>query len=158
MAVNQSTANNHRQTSRMNTIRFALLFSIGSCVLGCGGSSPSREGVRKSAKDAFNAAETAFDAKDFSTAEKEYAAALGGGLYIDLIDTARVKQAVSRAELGDLDQAMADLVEMERDAMEMDLVYSAQSYVLAKQGESGKSKAAWKKARRINRRVRTFGK
>ena len=113
--------------------------------------------TRKSAQEAFNAAEAAFDGKDFSLAEKEYTAALEGGLNIDSLDTAGVKRAVSRAELGNLDQAMADLVEWEQNAMQMDLVYAAQSYVLEKQGDTKQAKAAWKKARRINRRVRKFG-
>ncbi len=141
----------------MNICRFALLVSIGSCVLGCGGSSQSRVELRKSAQEAFKAAEAAFAGKDFSAAEKEYTAALEGGLHIDHLDTAGVKRAVSRAELGDLDQAMADLVEWEQNAMEMDLVYAAQSYVFEKQGKTKESRAAWKKARRINRRVRKFG-
>jgi tetratricopeptide (TPR) repeat protein len=141
----------------MNIPRIALLVSIGSCALGCGGTAQSLIDARKSVQEAFNAAEAAFDGKDFAVAEKEYTNALeAGGLYPDLLDIAMVKRAVSRANLGNLDQAMADLTELERYAMQMDLVYAAQSFVLAKQGKKREASAAWNKARQINRAVEQY--
>lgn len=141
----------------MNTIRLAFLLSIGSCVLGCGGSSQSREDIRKTAQESFNAAETSFEGKDYTAAEKEYTVALGGGLNIDYLDKAAVKRAICRAEMGDIDQATADLNEWEQKALQLDLVYAAQSYVFEKQGKSKEAREAWNKAKRINKNVQKLG-
>ena len=141
----------------MNISLIALLASLALCALGCGGSTQDAVNVRLSAKESYEAAEEAFEAKDFSLAEKKYANALeGGGLYPDLIETAWVMRAISRAELGDVDQALNDLNELEHHAMQLDIVYAAQSFVLAKKGDSRGASVAWNKARRINRAVKKF--
>jgi tetratricopeptide (TPR) repeat protein len=138
--------------------RLALLVSIAAFTLGCGGSKQAATDARLSASESFQAAEDAFDRKEFSLAESEYSNALKGGLYIDLLDTALAKRAVSRAELGNLDQALQDLNEQERRAVQLDIVYAAKSYVLGKQGKTSESRAAWSKAQRINRSIQEFGK
>lgn len=76
-----------------------------------------------------------------------------GTLPIDLRCSAYVKRAVCLAISGDFESAHADLDEMEKGAPNMDEVLSARSFVFEKQGKTRESKAAWAKARQLNRYV-----
>ncbi len=127
------------------------------CTLGCGKSEKQLASHRRSAQQAFDAGVVAFENRDFAVAEQELTSALEfGGLYGDLVDTARATRAVSVAAQGNFEAAHAFLNEMEQSTLEKDILYAARSYVLYKQGKKKAAKAAWSKARRVNRYVKRF--
>ena len=136
----------------------AITLLLFCSLVGCGrGTSPAVVETRLSAQQAYDEGVEAFQSKDFSTAEQRLTEALeAGGLYSDLFDLARARQVVAMAAQGKIEEAQAALAIFEANALEKDLVFSTRSYVLRKQGKKKESKAAWARARRINRYVKRF--
>lgn len=126
-------------------------------VVGCSSPADKLEDVRRTAQEEFDAAMTAFNARDYAAAEAKLAAALKlGGLYPDLYCEAAVKQTVCWAAAGKTTEAMSELDRLEPGAPNLDQIYAARSYVLAKQGKVAESRAALAKARQLNRTVSEF--
>ena len=141
----------------MNLLRYGIFATLLLLVVvGCG-SSKQVAIDRRSAQQAFDEGVASFAKKDYEPAMMHLDHALETpGLYPDLFTEAHVKRAICAAALGDIPSAIAELDEMARIAPELDLVYAARSYVFAKQGKKKAAKAAWVKARRINRAVEKF--
>jgi len=138
-------------------MRSALLVLIVISTLGCGSSEKQQAAKRRSAQQSFDAGVAAFESGDYAVAEHELTAALElGGLYPDLYETAQATRAVSVAAQGKFDAAHALLDKLKQSGLEKDLLFSARSAVLAKQGKIKVAKAAWAKARRFNRNVNKF--
>lgn len=133
-----------------------LLVTIAFVGCGGGGSSES-ESTRQTAASAYESAQTAFNNKDYAKAKESYDLALKGGLYSDLIGPARARRAICLAETGDADGAMQEIVALEGGAPNIDEVFAAKSYILAKQGKIPESNAAWAQAVKINRSIKKFG-
>ena len=130
---------------------------VAASVVGCSSPADKLEDVRRTAQEEFDAAMTAFNARDYAAAETKLAAALKlGGLYPDLYCEAAVKQAVCWAAAGKTTEAMSELDRLEQGAPNLDQIYAARSYVLAKQGKVAESRAALAKARQLNRTVSEF--
>ena len=124
---------------------------------GCGGDSAAVVDSRQSAAQAYEKAEQAFNAKNFAEAKDAYDQCLSGGLPADLLGTARVRRAVCLAEAGDFAAASEEITALESAAPNLDEVFAAKSYILAKQGKLAESKASWAQAIRYNRSVKKFG-
>jgi tetratricopeptide (TPR) repeat protein len=143
----------------VRSARIAAFAAFASCaallLAGCGG---GVKGVdRESAYGSIARAETAFAARDFATAATEFQEALKvGGLNVDAYCDASVKLAVSLGATQKFDEAHALLDKLAAGAPNMDLVYAARSFVLAKQGKAAEANAALANARRLNRAVAPF--
>jgi predicted negative regulator of RcsB-dependent stress response len=136
--------------------RFFQLFVLVAC-LGCDGTDGKLIDLRQQASTAYAAAERAFASKDFAKAKEQYTLALQGGLYADFIEPAKVRLAVATAQAGDLDTALKSINDMEQGAENKAEVLAAKSFILAKQGKTTESQAAWAQAIRYNRSVQKFG-
>ena len=113
---------------------------------------------RKAAQKAFDDALQAVSSKDFVAAKTLLDQAIDSGkLYHDAISPAHINRAICSAMAGDFESAHADLDKMERGAPNLDEIFAARSFVFQKQGKTREAKAAWAKARRVNRYVRKFG-
>ncbi len=133
-------------------MRAMLVLSIAGC-----NSSSQLASNREVAYQAFSAADTAFESKQYQEAKDQFTQAIdSGGLIIDVYIDAVIKRAVCSATMDDFAAAHADLDKMEQGAPNLDEVLAARSYVLSKQGKKKAAKAAWTKAKRINRRVKSF--
>ena len=142
-------------------MRSGLIASLASVALivstvGCDSSgklAASRESAYQSCKEA----DAAFENQDYQVARDLFTQAIdSGSLNIDVYVSSMIKRAVCFAALGDIDGAHAELDKVEQGPSDMDLVYSARSYVFAKEGRKKEAKAAWSRARRINRGVHKF--
>jgi Tfp pilus assembly protein PilF len=134
------------------------LISVIACLVGCGGTSSTESvDMRAEAGNAYAEAVKAFDSKDYATAKPLFDNALQGGLYSDFIGPARVRRAVCMAESGDFEGANAELTALEGGAPNVDEIFAARSFMLAKQGKLAESKAAWAQAIRYNPKVKKFG-
>jgi hypothetical protein len=138
----------------MISASLTLALTVTASTIGCSSPADKLEDVRRTAQEEFDAAMTAFNARDYAAAEARFAAALKlGGLYPDLYCEATVKQAVCWAAAGKTTEAMSELDRLEPGAPNLDQIYAARSYVLAKQGKAAESRAAFAKARQLNRTV-----
>jgi tetratricopeptide (TPR) repeat protein len=135
------------------TLVLALLTSS----FGCGGGTTLQENKRQSAAQAYEKADQAFKAQNFSEAKVAYDECLNGGLPADLVGPARVRRAICLAESGDSTAANEEIKALEAAAPNLDEVFAAKSYILAKQGKTAESQAAWAQAVRYNRSVQKFG-
>jgi tetratricopeptide (TPR) repeat protein len=154
-----------RQTMNKTSSQFVILPRMG-CIgtwiailllTGCSSSDADNAAIRQSASDAYSAGIQAFDAKDYPKAVESFSVAISqGGLNPDSYTDAAVKLAVGYGATGKFDEAAQLLDNLERGAPELDLVYAARSYVLAKQGKLAESRAALAKARQYNRTVQEF--
>lgn len=130
----------------------AIVFAIG-----CGAPGEQMAEARISAYQSYDEAEKAFLARDYATAEPKYAAALsGGGLNADLYSDALVKHALCLAVGGKTSEASAALDKLEPEAINLDQIYVARSFIFKKQGKAAESRAALAKARQYNRTVQEF--
>jgi tetratricopeptide (TPR) repeat protein len=101
--------------------------------------------------------EAAFAAKDYKKAAESFKQAIETGvLNPDLYADASVKLAVSFGATDQFDPALALLEQLEQNAPNLDQIYAARSYVLAKQGKAAESRAALAKARQFNRSAQEF--
>jgi len=137
---------------------FILLGFLAMPCAGCGGGS-SKDAIesRQSAQKAYDDALQAIASKDYTTAKPLLDQAIDSGwLYVDMISSAYVNRAICSAAAGDFAAAHADLDEMEKGAPNLDEIFAARSYVLEKQGKTKAAKAAWSRARRMNRYVKKY--
>ena len=139
---------------------FALLVRtslVASLSLGCSSPADKLEDVRRSAQAEYDAAETDFSGRNYAAAGPKFDAALTlGGLNPDLYCEATVKRAVCWAATGKTAEAISELDRLEPGAPNLDQIYAAKSYALAKQGKAAESRAALAKARQANRTVQEF--
>jgi outer membrane protein assembly factor BamD (BamD/ComL family) len=130
---------------------------LAALVAGCSYSGEKQADARRAAAESYKAGLTAFDSKDYATAEKSFATAIDlGGLNPDLMVDASIKRAVCWGSGGKTTEAIAELQKIETWGADPDAVYAARSYVLAKQGKAAESRAALAKARQLNRTVSEF--
>ncbi|MEM9351773.1 MAG: hypothetical protein AAGA92_02055 [Planctomycetota bacterium] len=124
---------------------------------GCGGTPADVVSNREASAKACEEAEQAFKKGDFQTAKSKFEAAFEiGNLQLDLYAEALVKHAVCMAGVGEVEQAARKLDELEQQPIPEDLILSARSFVLEKQGKKRDAKLAWSRARKINRMVPKF--
>ncbi|WP_152097212.1 hypothetical protein [Lacipirellula parvula] len=126
-------------------------------VNGCSSPADKLEDVRRSAQEQYDSAATDFAARNYSAAGQKFNAALTiGGLNPDLYCDATVKRAVCWVATGKTTEAIGELDRLEPGAPNLDQIYAARSYALAKQGKAAESRAALAKARQFNRTVQEF--
>ena len=125
-------------------------------IAGCGyGTSEDVIEQRQAAQKAYSEALQAIASKDYTAAKTLLDHAIDSGkLHLDVLSPAYVNRAICSAAAGDFAAAHADLDAMEQGAPNLDEIFAARSYVLEKQGKSKEAKAAWSKARRMNRYVK----
>jgi len=139
----------------MVAMQQGLVIFVILALVGCGESKQQVAEQRLSAQQAYDQANEAFASQDYQAAKTLYEQAVATGrLFGDLVGTARVKQAICLAKLDDLTAAHAALNELEQGAPNLDEIFAARSYVLAKQGKKKAAKVAWAKARRFNYSVK----
>jgi tetratricopeptide (TPR) repeat protein len=133
-------------------MRMVLVVSIAGC-----NSSSQLASNREFAYQASRAADIAFESRQYQQARDQFTQAIdSGGLVIDVYVSAVIRRAICSAALDDFSAAHADLDLMEQGAPNLDEVFAARSYVLNQQGKKKAAKAAWAKARQINRGVEQF--
>ena len=143
--------------AKMISALMSLASFVAASAVGCSSPADKLADVRRSAQEEFDAAMTAFDARDYATADAKLATALKlGGLHPDVYCEAAVKQAVCWAATGKTTEAISELDRLEPGAPNLDQIYAARSYVLAKQGKTAESRAALAKAKQFNRTVQEF--
>jgi len=124
-------------------------------LVGCGES--EKEYSRESAIALFSEGKEALEQGDYPTAQSKLTEAVEmGWLNPDFTGKAMVLITVAVAAQGNYDEAHSKLDELEKEPIPADIVLSARSYVLQKQGKKRQAKLAWNKARRINRSVPKF--
>jgi len=140
----------------MKLLKFIVVALLALPIVGCsGGSSEKVIESRQAAQKSYDEALQAIANKDYASAKPLLDQALSSGrLYGDMISPAYISRAICSAAVGDFSAAHADLDEMEKGAPNLDDVFAARSYVLEKQGKTKAAKAAWSKARRMNRYVK----
>ncbi len=134
-----------------------VLLCLPLCILwvGCGGA--EKEYSRESANALYSEGREALEQGDFPTAQSKLTEAVEmGWLNPDFTGRAMVLTTVAMAAQGNYEEAHAKLDELEKEPIPADLVLSARSFVLQKQGKNRQAKLAWSRARRINRSVRKF--
>jgi hypothetical protein len=137
--------------------RREVIFLLVAIVAGCSYPGEKQEDARRVAAESYNAGLTAFNSKDFASAEPKLTQALNaGGLNPDHLVDATIKRAVCWARAGKSGEAIAELDKMETWGVGPDALYAARSYVLAKQGKGAESRAALAKAKQFNRAVQEF--
>ncbi|BBO30979.1 tetratricopeptide repeat protein [Lacipirellula parvula] len=134
------------------TCHLAILYSA----LGCNRVPVQSGNSRQLAIQAFEGAETAFAAGNFAEASKLFSTAIEHGLSSDSYGAATVKRTVCWGAEGKHQEALNELTRLEANAPNLDQVYAARAYVLAKQGKAAESRAALAKARQYNRTVQEF--
>lgn len=128
-----------------------------ACCLGCSSAADNLEETRVASSAAYSEAVSAFNAKDYAKAEQSLNVALQpGGLMSDQYCDAVVKRAVCMASSGKVTEAAAELENLGLAATNLDALFAAKAYVLAKQGKTAESRAALAKARQYNRTVQEF--
>jgi len=131
----------------------ALVFGVVGC-----NSSGRQASKRELAYRLVQEANAALEKHQYQEARAKFSQAIDtGGLNVDIYINATIQRAICAATLGDFEAAYADLDRMEQGAPNLDVVYAARSFVLAKQGKKKEAKAVWAKARRFNRKVKPFG-
>lgn len=140
----------------MDVTRFAAVALLLIGMAGCGG--PKVDSAsRQTAAQEFALGVEAFDNRSYDEAAQHFTAALEqGGLNPDLYADAIAKRAVCYGAAARYDEALADLSKLEAGAPNLDVVYSARSFVLKKQGKVAEANAALAMARRFNRSVKEF--
>lgn len=140
-------------------MRIAASLSMALVLLtaGCRRSNELAEDKRVTARQAYNEGVTALEGRKYTVARDKLQEAISSGaVYSGSIVDARVRLAVATAGAGDLQTASMQLDDLEQNAPELDLVFAAKAYVLAKQGKAAESRAALAKARQYNRSVQEF--
>ncbi len=124
---------------------------------GCGAPGSEHEDDRITAYSAYSEALTAFDAKDYATAEPKLTAALAAGvLNPDVYCQAIVRQAVCWGAAGKYAEALAELDKLGAQAPNQAEIFAARAFILGKQGKAADARMALAKARQINRTIPEF--
>jgi predicted negative regulator of RcsB-dependent stress response len=141
-----------------SSLPMIMLFVCCMISSGCGESQELPADKRQKSQQAFEKATEAFSQKDFSAAEVGFSEALAnGGLNGDQFEEAHVKLAVAMAASNKFGEAMSTLAKIEQGSTIPDQILAAKSFILAKQGKTAESHAAWAQAVRYNRSVQKFG-
>lgn len=136
--------------------RRAAAITLLIAAAGCSRAPSQSADSRQRANQSHEQAEAAFQSGDLATAGEHFAAAIQHGLSADNYANAVVKQTVCWAAAGKYEEAMAELDKLEAGAPNLDQVYAARSYVLAKQGKLAESREALAKAKQFNRALQEF--
>lgn len=138
-------------------IAASLSMALVLLTVGCRRSNELAEDKRVAARQAYNEGVTALESRQYAVARDKLQEAIStGAIYSGSIVDAKVRLAVATAGAGDLSTASTQLNDLEQNAPELDLVFAAKAYVLAKQGKAAESRAALAKARQYNRTVQEF--
>jgi tetratricopeptide (TPR) repeat protein len=139
------------------TFSARLLIAVIIVAVGCNSSDSQIVDQRNIAYSALSDGEAAFASKDYGKAAESLKQATGTGvLNPDLHSEASVKLAVSLGATEQFGPAIELLSQLEQSAPNLDQIYAARSYVLAKQGKAAEARAALAKARQFNRSVQEF--
>jgi Tfp pilus assembly protein PilF len=140
------------------TSRFVVLGAVCCVALaGCGRQSKQVASRREQASALAGEGLTAFQNRDFATAIAKLSDPVDhGGLNVDAYCSAAVKLAVAYGHEGKYPEAEALLLKLEQGAPNLDEIYAARAFLLAKQGKAGESRAALAKARQYNRTIKEF--
>ncbi len=137
--------------------RHVFVGLLGLAAIGCSSPGSEHEESRRTAYASYGEGLTAFKAKDYPSAEGKLTAAIEArGLNPDVKCDAVVMRAICWAKSSKYDDALADLEKLGPSASNIDQVFAARSYILAKQGKAAESRAALAKARQYNRTVQEF--
>ena len=130
---------------------------IAALAAGCNSPADKLEDSRRTGQQLCNEGLASFAQKDFTTAEQKLTQAITQAtLNPDTYSDVAVKRAVCLGAIGKADDAIAELQKLEAGAPNLDQIYAARSYVLAKQGKVAESRAALAKAKQFNRAVQEF--
>ena len=140
----------------MVKLRLLPLIFLGLSLCACGGTDQELIEKRISATKAFDTAQEAFKAKNFTVAQENYLVCLEGGLYPALQEDCRLKLAVCRAATGNAEQALIELEELETMVSLSPQLLAARSYILQKLGRKREAQVAWTKARKKDKYVVRF--
>ena len=136
---------------------YARCVAAAALLCGCGSSNPELAAQRESGYAAVSKGEAAFASRDYASALEPLKSAVNeGALNPDVYAASAVKLVVCYGATGKFDEATALLDKLESGAPNLDAVYAARSYVLAKRGRAAESRAALAKARQYNRTVQEF--
>lgn len=140
----------------MKPLKVFVFVSLALPIAGCGyRTSEEVIASRQAAQQAYDKALQGIASKDFASAKPLLDQAIDSRkLYVDVLASAYVSRAICSAAAGDFKAAHADLDEMEKGAPNLDEIFAARSFVLRKQGKTKAAKAAWARARRMNRYVK----
>lgn len=102
--------------------------------------------------ESFNRGIEAFESGDFAAARTSLDAALNGqgGLNADQLVEALLKRSICLASAGELDAAQADIDNASQGVMEMDQLFIAEAFLLAKRGDQAGSDKKLSEAKRLN--------
>lgn len=153
----------HKTMLLHNTAKYLSLTVIMTAIIctalvGCGGTSEDVIESRKAGQQAYDNALQSMAAKDYAAAKEQLETAIKHGrLQLDVKATAYTKLAACQAATGDISAAHATLDDLQQQAPNMDEVFAARSFVFQQEGKTKQAKAAWAKARRMNRYVEKIG-
>jgi tetratricopeptide (TPR) repeat protein len=132
--------------------QLALMAGICACtclLLGCG----TDESVdqRQQGSQAFVAGNEAFAQRKFTEAVEALTKAIeSGALPVDSYCEAMVKRTIAYAQLGQFEQALADLDKLAQGTPDMASVHAARSFIFRKQGKAAEADREFALARRYN--------
>jgi tetratricopeptide (TPR) repeat protein len=138
--------------------RTMWLTCLGTLVAaGCGAPGSEYGDDRATAYATYGEALTAFDAKDYATAEPKLAAAIEPRLLNpDVYCEAVVRLAVCWGATGKYAEALAELDTLGSQAPNQAEIFAARAFILGKQGKAADARMALAKARQINRTIQEF--
>lgn len=139
---------------RKPVVELAAALLIAS-TLGCSKPVEQSADIREQSAAAFAQGIAAFDRKEFESAGELLSQAMQG-VSIDQYSEAAVKRTVCWAAAGKQQEALAELDRLEANAPNLDQVFAARAYLLAKQGKVAESRTALAKAKQLNRSVQEF--
>jgi len=142
--------------SRWNSGWRTAILCLCLSLIGCSRAPIQSADSRQLALQSLEKADGAFNSRDFAGAAEHFAAAIEHGLNADNYANAAVMRSVCWGAAGKHQDALVELDKLEAGAPNLDQVYAARSYVLAKQGKLAESRAALAKARQYNRTVQEF--
>lgn len=124
---------------------------------GCSGDRGSPQ-LRRTAEELHASGMQAFAERDFARAFDDLGQAAQGGLNADLYAEVLVHHAVAAAHLDRLDVAQQDIEILEQGAPNMGQVLAAKSFIARRLGNAEVAQQYWNQARRIDPKVKQFGK
>ena len=134
-------------------LRLGMLWVAAVALVGCE-TSADRKASREDASQAYGEGVAALEGGDFNTAVQKLSAALESGWLGYSTVNAYIKRAIAHAALGDFEAAQKDLDTAEQGEGLSSEYFVVQSYVFEKQGDAKQAKAAWSKARRMDRQAK----
>ena len=139
---------------RENAAGFCLSIAVVVLLLGCGRAALVQRLAASEA--AYWSAKNAVVNRQYETAGQRLDIAIqAGGLSPDLLADAFAIRAVCHAHRGALEEARRDLQMASRGASP-DLLLSAQSFVLRRQGKTAEADSTWHAAQSMNPTVQQF--